>query len=178
VGRQEEPTAVTTFAPISPTTPTPTVAPCPTPAESHAMHLGVDLQVDTLLFTLAAAVSAAHEEAPEPPVPWRRWLTEDIEAALVLAVDTLRRKGSLPSSLAAGRTGSVLADLVARYSALVDLVDGATTGPQPCGDVLAVRDRYAARLRELVRHTGPADDLPIEEEVSFHVRATGVPRPG
>ncbi len=156
----------------------------PSTAACHTLRLGVDLQVDTLLFTLAAAVSAGvHDEAPDSPLPWRRWLTEDLESALVLALDTVRRKGSLPSSLAAGRPGgaAVLTDLVARYQALVDLVDlvdDAATGQQPARDVLAVRDRYAARLRELARHTGPSTVLPEEEEVSFHVRATGVPRPG
>lgn len=111
-----------------------------TPDPGHSLYLGIDLQVETLLFTVAAAV----REAPDEALPWRRWLAEDLEAVVALAQDAVRRRVPLPATLAPERdSGAVRRDLAARYRAMVDLLDDV---PGPDGDAQRLRSRYAERL--------------------------------
>lgn len=127
---------------------------------SHLLRLALDLQLDALLITLAAA--AAHDvHGDDTGGPdWRRWLAEDLSLARELTATALEMDAALPAMLGpAGQppTPRMAVDLLARYESMTALLDDvgdrleAGTDPEPvwAGQVRAARSRCAARMREL-----------------------------
>lgn len=130
----------------------------PDHADLHVLRLALDLQIDAMLLTLGAAARAADDE----PVPWRRWVVEDLDAARMLAQTIIGEAADPPSSLGTGVIGvppdDALDDLIARYSSMDDLLRSVLRRPfaaQPWRP--AAREALArcrARLEELHRHRG------------------------
>ncbi len=132
-------------------------------AQGHLLHLGLDLQVDALLFTVSAATlstegpEAAYEPADDATIPWYRWLREDLDALLTLAEIVVQEDVDLPAGLAGAthRRPRLLDDLRARYQTVLGLLSEAaaeTTSRGPSGAAPALgrlREHYGARLREL-----------------------------
>jgi hypothetical protein len=142
----------------------PTTAPSPaqtrSPAldlegsEGHLLRLCLDLQLDSMLLTLGAL---AVDPGPDGGggIPWRRWITEDVDLACALAADALAGHAALPPTLGSdlGHAVPVTAidDLVARYSSMRGLLaDLARSGGHPGADELIAR--CDARLSELREH--------------------------
>jgi hypothetical protein len=144
------------------------------PRLTHLLRLSLDLQLDAMLFMLGAAAThqdtSAESEPPgvvdltaesgsDPGVPWRRWMTEDLELSRCLASTAVGLGLALPPTL--GRVGRhedshlVAEDLIARYEFMAHLLDdlverAAVSTPQallePVADALT---RIGSRLEEL-----------------------------
>jgi len=140
------------------------------PARGHLMRLGLDLQVDALLFTVSAASLACEGTADADTgggavtLPWHRWLREDLEALLTLAEVVVREEVDLPAGLtgATRRKSRVLEDLRARYQTVLALLTEAADetavrppagGPAPHGAgapaLHGLGEHYRIRLQEL-----------------------------
>ena len=130
-------------------------------ARGHLLHLGLDLQVDALLFTVSAASlstegpAAGCAPADDATLPWYRWLLEDLDALLTLAEIVVQEDVDLPAGLAGAthRQSRLLEDLRARYQTVLGLLSEAETpprGPSDGGPALGrLREHYQARLGEL-----------------------------
>jgi hypothetical protein len=142
------------------TDPAQTTAPARIPArdlegsEAHLLRLCLDLQLDALLLTLGAL---AVDPGPDGGggIPWRRWISEDVDLACTLAADALAGNAALPPTLGSdlGHAVPVTAidDLVARYSSMRGLLaDLARSGGHAGVD--ALMSRCDARLAELREH--------------------------
>jgi hypothetical protein len=146
------------------------------PRLTHLLRLSLDLQLDAMLFMLGAAAThhdPAAEAAPavvdldraegavqgDVAVPWRRWMTEDLELSRCLASTAANIGLALPPTL--GRAGRhedsrlVAEDLIARYEFMANLLEdlterAAVSTPQtllaPVADALT---RIRSRLEEL-----------------------------
>ncbi len=135
-----------------------TISRPPDHADLHLLRLALDLQVDAMLLTLGAAAGACDED----PVPWRRWVVEDLDVARLLAQAVLAEGGGRPEALGAGYLGAasetLLDDLVARYASMEDLLADVLGHPyegQPWRP--AAREawtRCRTRLLELHRYRG------------------------
>jgi hypothetical protein len=135
---------------------TPTTAPTRNleDSEAHLLRLCLDLQLDALLLTLGAL---AVDPGPDGGggIPWRRWISEDVDLACTLAADALAGKAALPPTLGSdlGHAVPVTAidDLAARYSSMRGLLaDLARSGGHP--GVEQLMSRCEARLAELREH--------------------------
>jgi len=150
------------------------------PRLTHLLRLSLDLQLDAMLFMLGAA--ATHDDAPSPedgaehvidldapasagessdelPLPWRRWMTEDLELSRCLASTAATIGLALPPTL--GRAGrhkdshQVTDDLIARYEFMANLLGdlleraAATTPRSLLEPVAESLERIRARLEEL-----------------------------
>jgi hypothetical protein len=95
------------------------------PTAAHLVRLALDLQVDTLLFTVSAGPGAVCA-GPD----WRHRLREDLEALVDLAQLLVEAGAGLPAPLtgADGRRHQALEDLLARYGSLRDLLAEARRG--------------------------------------------------
>ena len=128
---------------------------------AHLLRLCLDLQLDALLLTLgASAADPAGEGAPgAPSVPWRRWVSEDVDLACTLAASALAGKATLPPTLGSDLSHAVpvttIDDLVARYTSMLGLLDDLARrcegSARPHG-LDAARARCEARLAELRAH--------------------------
>lgn len=135
---------------------------------AHLLRLCLDLQLDAMLLALGALAVDQEPDAVEPPgdhappaqgaIPWRRWITEDVDLACHLAVDARARHAALPptlgSDLAHAMPVTTIDDLVARYTSMQGLLaDFArrTEGSRPPGIEEAI-ERCEARLVELRQH--------------------------
>lgn len=144
------------------------------PRLTHLLRLSLDLQLDAMLFMLGAAAmhdltpDGAGDDAIEPTtaaaagstaLPWRRWMTEDLELTRRLASTAAELGLALPPTL--GRAGRhtdsrlVAEDLMARYefmsNLLGDLLDRAAVSTprnlmEPVHDALS---RSHSRMIEL-----------------------------
>lgn len=137
-------------------------APAPAPAaprelegsEAHLLRLCLDLQLDALLLTLGAlAVDPGPDGGGGGAIPWRRWITEDVDLACRLAADALAGNAALPptlgSDLAHAMPVTTIDDLVARYTSMRGLLaDLAHHGD----GIDEIRGRCEARLAELHEH--------------------------
>lgn len=131
----------------------------------HLARLGLDLQVDGLLFAVSAAAGARRPgqgAEPGPPAQlWRRWLQEDLDAVLELAAVVAEGGGDLPAPVggAARRPHLVLEDLRARYRTLLQMTReaAADAGADPPARLVRLAGHYESRLRHLDRlEHGPA----------------------
>lgn len=129
-------------------------------SEAHLLRLCLDLQLDALMLTLGAlAVDSAGDGSDSGAIPWRRWITEDVDLACTLAADALAGNAALPptlgSDLAHAMPVTTIDDLVARYTSmqglLADLARRAEGASAPPGIDTIVR-RCEARLAELQQH--------------------------
>lgn len=127
---------------------------------SHLLRLALDLQLEALLITLAAAAAHDVHGHDDADPDWRRWLTEDLALARELTATALEMDAALPAVLGpAGQpaTPRMAVDLLARYESMTALLDDladrweAGPGPEPAwaGQARAARSRCAARMREL-----------------------------
>jgi hypothetical protein len=137
----------------------------------HLLRLCLDLQLDALLLALGAlAADRAQEAGPvEGPshtapsvsasIPWHRWVGEDVDLACRLAAEALAGNASLPPSLGSDLghaiPATIIDDLVARYAAMLgllqDLSDASNGAVRPEGMDEAIA-RTEARLAELREH--------------------------
>lgn len=121
-------------------TPPPAAIGRPGRADGHRLRLCLDLVLDAAVLTLRAAARetlvrdarrdggsviprpAAPGPAPGPPVPWRRWLNEDVELIWSLAAALPEGPPVLPAGGDAGPDldARVLRDLRERYEAIRD----------------------------------------------------------
>jgi len=123
-------------------------------SEAHLLRLCLDLQLDALLLTLGAL---AVDPGPGggDAIPWRRWISEDVDLACTLAAEALAGNAALPPTLGSdlGHAVPVTAidDLVARYSSMRGLLaDLARSGGHD--GVEQLMGRCEARLAELRDH--------------------------
>lgn len=154
-------------------------------ADSYLLRLCLDLQLDAAMLTLGAAardtiVRDSHLDggsviprppAPAPPgfdlpIPWRRWLNEDVDLICALAASLPEGPPVLPSGFDSGfgegRAGRVLEELHERYEAIREVLADVLAQSGPAGDREAwqprIRDALAhcqARLRELAEFGAP-----------------------
>ncbi|MGZ4194478.1 MAG: hypothetical protein ACXVRW_18735 [Solirubrobacteraceae bacterium] len=140
-------------------------------SDAHLLRLCLDLQLDALLLTLGALsaetaremrgpASPASGPAPVVPggVPWRRWLSEDVDHACELAADALAGSAALPptlgSDLGHAIPASTIDDLIARYASMLGLLEDlsqrtrATGRPARLDDVIMRTEKRLAELRE------------------------------
>ena len=130
----------------------------PDDADLHVLRLALDLQVDAMLLTLGAAARAPSDE----PVPWRRWVVEDLDAARLLARSLITESVDPPAALGTGVVGAppddALDHLIARYDAMDDLLESILRRPYAAQSwrpaAHEARTRCRARLEELHRHRG------------------------
>ncbi len=144
-------------------------------ATAHVLRLCLDLQLDALLLALGAtAAQQVRQDAPagstpSDPLPWRRWVAEDVDLVATLAADAMAGRATLPSALGNEvdhRVPATVVDgLAARYESmrdlLTDLLDRDSAwdpgGRRP--QVLEALHRCGTRLVELRegRRAGPPD---------------------
>jgi len=154
-----------------------TTAPTRTPAldlegsEAHLLRLCLDLQLDALLLTLGAL---AVDPGPDGGgIPWRRWISEDVDLACTLAADALAGNAALPPTLGSdlGHAVPVTAidDLVARYTSMRGLLaDLARSGGHPGVEQLIARcDERLAELREHRLVGTPPNGIDLRGEQRF-----------
>jgi hypothetical protein len=129
-------------------------------SEAHLLRLCLDLQLDALMLTLGAlAVDSTPDSPASGAIPWRRWITEDVDLACTLAADALAGNAALPptlgSDLAHAMPVTTIDDLVARYTSmqglLADLAQRADGTSAPAG-IDTIVTRCEARLAELRQH--------------------------
>ncbi len=126
----------------------------PDDSDAHLLRLCLDLQLDAMLLTLGAA-SAAPGTHEQGQVPWRRWVTEDVDLACTLASDARTGRAALPPTLGSDLHHAVPAttidNLTARYESmrdlLADLVAAAGDDPAP-GQPSDPGDTWRPRVRE------------------------------
>jgi hypothetical protein len=153
------------------------------PSLSHLLRLSLDLQLDALLFMLGAVATHPEDPArsevtivdldaadgePQLVLPWRRWMTEDLELSRRLASTAVNIGLTLPPTL--GRAGrhedsrQVADDLVARYEFMANLLDdllerAALSTPrillEPVADALVRTKRRLEQLRAATGETHP-----------------------
>jgi hypothetical protein len=161
-------------------------------SDAHLLRLCLDLQLDAMLLTLgAAAVSAP---AGDEGVPWRRWVTEDVDLACALAGDAQAGRAALPPTLGTDLHHAVPAatidNLTARYESmralLADLLErfepapvagSPPGGPAPDGgagewrprvrEALDRCERRLAELREYRLQTTPARGIDLGAQQQF-----------
>jgi hypothetical protein len=138
---------------------------------AHLLRLCLDLQLDALMLTLGAlAVDTAPEDGPASDtapatsagtsgIPWRRWISEDVDLACQLAGAALAGNAALPPTLGSDLSHAVpvttIDDLVARYTSMLGLLgdlsrrsDGVAR-PRALDEAMT---RCEARLSELRGH--------------------------
>ena len=157
---------------------------------AHLLRLCLDLQLDALLLTLGAlAVDPAPEDRPASDtlpstgaagtsgIPWRRWISEDVDLACQLAAAALAGNATLPPTLGSDLSHAVpvttIDDLVARYDSMLGLLgdlsrrsDGVNR-PQGLDEAMA---RCEARLSELRGHklvNTPPSGINLRSEHQF-----------
>jgi hypothetical protein len=139
---------------LTPRSPNPATASRARETDTHLIRLCLDLQLDALLLTLGAAVTADHAFAPQ----WRRWVVEDVQTAYTLATDVRAGGASLPATLGLehDRCGpaTAMGNLVPRYESMIglltDVLRRAAACPAPGSPrVRAVLDQCRRRLDEL-----------------------------
>lgn len=136
-------------------------------SDAHLLRLCLDLQLDALLLTLGASASARSkggDDRPEPAVPWRRWVDEDVELAHEIAGDALAGQATLPPILGSDLDREVPAttidNLTARYQSMLALLEDLTRrncGQAPSGEqdrawgahLDSAREQCRRRLAEL-----------------------------
>jgi hypothetical protein len=93
-------------------------------SDAHLLRLCLDLQLDAMLLTLGAA--AAAQTSTSGAIPFRRWVSEDVDLALVMAADRMIGRVALPPMLGTDLSRSVPAvtidNLSARYTSMRDLL--------------------------------------------------------
>jgi hypothetical protein len=137
----------------------------------HLLRLCLDLQLDALLLTLGAfAADRAQDGSPAegssraapavaPSIPWHRWVGEDVDLACRLAAEALAGNAALPATLGSDLghaiPATIIDDLVARYTAMLGLLEDLSNAgsgslrPDGIGEAIA---RTEARLAELREH--------------------------
>ncbi|HYJ76875.1 MAG TPA: hypothetical protein VEV65_14805 [Kineosporiaceae bacterium] len=151
------------------------VRPATTPAAdveesaAHLLRLCLDLQLDALLLTLGAlaadpgadtAVAPASSTAPVPgAIPWRRWITDDVDLACKLAREAMAGGAALPPTLGSDLGHAVpvttIDDLVARYSSMLGLLGDLSHRTEGTARPVGLDEaiiRCEARLGELRGH--------------------------
>ncbi|MFN8078206.1 MAG: hypothetical protein U0Q19_01455 [Kineosporiaceae bacterium] len=157
----------------------------PEHAELHLIRLALDLQVDALLLALGASVRDHSSQ-----VPWQRWLTEDLELAQVLTSALVESEvGPSPTigSAVSGPTGNVLDHLLARYSSMEELLNGALHRPHT-GQSWRMAASHAlircrTRMEEIhvhqrAQHARVAAERAASAEVTAHARQREAFLPG
>lgn len=97
-------------------------------SDAHLLRLCLDLQLDALMLTLGAA--SLHSDSRmslttgdvtvDRPLPWRRWLGEDVDLACTLAADALGGGAALPPTLGTELDQAVPATTIDTLTALYE----------------------------------------------------------
>ena len=149
--------------------------------DTHLLRLSLDLQLDALLLVLGASAAGR----PDDAMPWRRWLSEDVDLAWELTTTALSVRGDVPPSLGADLAtadpAQLTENLLARYSSMCSLLEdllpsqtGVVDLRGPDGSdrsawydqVRVALDRYRARVEELKAYrasTNPSHDPSAHE---------------
>jgi len=100
----------------------------------HVLRLTLELQLDALLFTLGAAAhaqAAGEGDDDRGPIPWQRWLTEDLQLARALAAVLLEGDVSAVPGLGGGMADvgadTSLDNLADHYASMERLLADALT---------------------------------------------------
>jgi hypothetical protein len=165
-------------------------------AHGHRLRLCLDLLLDAAVLALGAAARetavrdarrdggsviprpAAPSGPADVPVPWRRWLNEDVDLICTLAAALPEGPPVLPSALDAGlgheRGAQVLPDLQERYEAIRDVLADVLAQPGADGDDEGWRSRLRealahcqGRLAELATLTEPPRSAPVRATVRY-----------
>lgn len=129
------------------------------------LRRGLFLLLDALLLEIGASAGTGRSDE----LPWRRWLDEDLDLAVGMALACRSVHSELPAVLAppgvGPDTGAVLDGLTARYAALAGELTTATEGARTGRDgdppeetwpttteLDRFRDRIRGRLQELDRY--------------------------
>jgi hypothetical protein len=120
----------------------------------HLLRLCLDLQLDAMMLTLGALATD-----PEDGIPWRRWISEDIDLACALAEDAIAGNAALPptlgSDLSHAMPATAIDDLVAHYRSMLGLLEDLARRTDPSGRPARIDEdisRCQARLDELRGH--------------------------
>jgi hypothetical protein len=136
---------------------------------AHLLRLCLDLQLDAMLLTLGAlaadpagdgATTPASPTAPVPgAIPWRRWITDDVDLACKLAREAMAGGAALPPTLGSDLGHAVpvttIDDLVARYSSMLGLLGDLSRRSEGAARPVGLDEamsRCEARLAELRGH--------------------------
>lgn len=136
---------------------------------AHLLRLCLDLQLDAMMLTLGAlatdpagdgATTPASTTAPVPgAIPWRRWITDDVDLACKLARDAMAGGAALPRTLGSDLGHAVpvttIDDLVARYSSMLGLLGDLSRRSEGAARPVGLDEamyRCEARLAELRGH--------------------------
>jgi len=141
-------------------------------SDAHLLRLCLDLQLDALLLTLGALSAEMAREtrtlappasrpAPAVPggIPWRRWISEDVDHACALAAEAAAGSAALPPTLGSDLGHAIPAttidDLIARYTSMLGLLEDlalrTSTSRRPATLDEAIT-RTRSRLAELRDH--------------------------
>jgi hypothetical protein len=131
-------------------------------SDLHFLRLALELQLDALLLTLGGAAHAAAHAEPEPdggrerPLPWQRWLVEDLEQARELAAALIASDDPSVPALGGGLadfcTDASLDNLSDHYTSLERLLAGVASRPSSGATGLTALEaltRCRARLAEV-----------------------------
>jgi hypothetical protein len=127
-------------------------------SDLHSVRLALELQLDALLLTLGGAAQAETEQGadPEQPLPWQRWLVEDLELARELAAVLIASDDAMVPALGGGLADfcadTSLENLADHYSSMERLLAGVLTRPSSGGWRLTALDalgRCRVRLAEV-----------------------------
>jgi hypothetical protein len=125
----------------------------------HMLRLALDLQLDAMLLALGASAQPEGRENGQP-VPWKRWLVEDLDLARALTSALLEGDAApvpgLGGGILAGSVETSLDNLVARYTSMENLLSGVldrpATGQHWRAAAAEALHRCRGRLEELHRH--------------------------
>jgi hypothetical protein len=136
---------------------------------AHLLRLCLDLQLDAMLLTLGAlatdpagdgATTSVSPTVPVPgAIPWRRWITEDVDLACKLAREAMAGGAALPPTLGSDLAHAVpvttIDDLVARYRSMIGLLGDLSRRSEGTARPVGLDEamnRCEARLAELRGH--------------------------
>jgi hypothetical protein len=127
-------------------------------SDLHIVRLTLELQLDALLVTLSGSAQAAAEQSTdqEPPLPWRRWLMEDLDLARELAAVLIASDDATVPALGGGLADfcadTSLENLADHYTSMERLLAGLLMRPSSGGWRPAAVDamrRCRVRLAEV-----------------------------
>jgi hypothetical protein len=134
-------------------------------SELYIVRLALELQLDALLLTLGGAAQAGSGQEPHRvrPLPWQRWLVEDLDLARELAAVLIASDDAVVPALGGGLADfcadTSLDNLADHYTSMERLLADLLTRPSSSRWRMAALDavtRCRARLvevHELRRHT-------------------------
>jgi hypothetical protein len=104
-------------------------------SDLHILRLALELQLDALLLTLGGSAQAGTGQAPDcdQPLPWQRWLIEDLELARELATVLIASDDAAVPALGGGLAdfcaSASLDNLADHYTSMEGLLAAALTRP-------------------------------------------------